>query len=111
MRRFLLQFALTCVLAGTLLPVWGWDVEHDEVAALVGATLPAEIRSFFTSSDFDVLIAFCHYPDMAERPGVKGIITRWKRSRSRSARKMRRFWRSRDIRTRVGCIGSARVQR
>ncbi|MBP8801795.1 MAG: hypothetical protein KBI41_09695 [Kiritimatiellae bacterium] len=71
-RQFWFRLTLTCVLAGALLPVWGWDVEHDEVAMLVGETLPAEIQSFFTFSDFGVLIAFCHYPDMTEWPRENG---------------------------------------
>ena len=43
-----------------------WDVEHDEIAMLVGESLPPEIKSFFTFEDFGTLIAYCHYPDMTD---------------------------------------------
>ena len=43
-----------------------WDVEHDEVAQLVGESLPAEIKASFDFDDFGVLMAFCHFPDMME---------------------------------------------
>ena len=47
--------------AGT---AWGWDVEHDELARLVGRNLPSEIKSFFSFEDFDTLVRYCHFPDM-----------------------------------------------
>ena len=43
-----------------------WDVEHDELAQLVGETLPEEIKSFYTFDDFGTLISYCHFPDMTE---------------------------------------------
>ena len=48
-----------------------WDVEHDEVAQLVGENLPDEVRRFFGFDDFGVLMANCHFPDGYEweRPG------------------------------------------
>lgn len=43
-----------------------WDVEHDELAMLVGETLPAEMKAFFTFEDFGTLITYCHFPDMTD---------------------------------------------
>lgn len=45
---------------------FAWDVEHDEIAQLVGESLPAEIKASFDFDDFGVLMAFCHFPDMTE---------------------------------------------
>ena len=45
---------------------FAWDVEHDELAQLVGETLPQEIKSFYTFDDFGTLLAYCHFPDMTE---------------------------------------------
>ena len=49
-----------------------WDVEHDEVAQLVGETLPAEMRGFFRFDDFAILMANCHAPDEIEWPMQDG---------------------------------------
>ena len=57
-------FFLVLAFAGT--PVCAWDVEHDELATLVGEFLPPEIKSFFTFDDFATLLAYCHFPDMTE---------------------------------------------
>jgi len=45
---------------------FAWDVEHDEVARLVGWALPQEIKSFFAFEDFDILLQYCHFPDMTD---------------------------------------------
>ena len=45
---------------------FAWDVEHDELAQLVGETLPQEIKSFYAFDDFGTLMAYCHFPDMTE---------------------------------------------
>ena len=57
---------LLLVLAFAGHPVCAWDVEHDELATLVGEFLPQEIKSFFTFDDFATLLAYCHFPDMTE---------------------------------------------
>ena len=43
-----------------------WDVEHDEVAQLVGESLPREMKTFFDFDDFATLMGYCHFPDMTE---------------------------------------------
>ena len=45
---------------------FAWDVEHDELAQLVGETLPKEIKEFYTFDDFGTLMAYCHFPDMTD---------------------------------------------
>ena len=55
-----------CILGCVCLSAWAWDVEHDEVAQLTGEFLPAEIRAQFDFDDFDVLMSYCHFPDMTE---------------------------------------------
>jgi len=45
---------------------FAWDVEHDELAQLVGETLPKEIKEFYTFDDFATLMAYCHFPDMTD---------------------------------------------
>ena len=60
---------LTVGLAGLLaspLALLAWDVEHDEVAQLVGESLPPEIKAQFDFDDFGVLMGYCHFPDMTE---------------------------------------------
>lgn len=54
-------FFLACCCA-----TFAWDVEHDELAQLVGETLPEEIKSFYTFDDFGTLLEYCHFPDMTE---------------------------------------------
>lgn len=60
------HFALFLILAFAGGTSHAWDVEHDELAALVGESLPSEIKSFFTFDDFATLLAYCHFPDMTE---------------------------------------------
>ena len=49
-----------------MFPLFAWDVEHDELAQLVGENLPPEIKSFFKFEDFGTLIEYCHFPDMTD---------------------------------------------
>jgi len=58
-----LVFVVSLMAAGA---ACAWDVEHDELAQLVGETLPQEIKSFYTFDDFGTLMAYCHFPDMTE---------------------------------------------
>ena len=51
---------------GAVTGAFAWDVEHDEVAQLVGESLPREIKSFFDFDDFATLMGYCHFPDMTE---------------------------------------------
>ncbi len=43
-----------------------WDVEHDEVARLTAAFLPAEIKETFDFDDYGTILDYCHFPDMTE---------------------------------------------
>lgn len=61
----IVSVCVACVV-GAAMDACAWDVEHDEVAQLVGESLPAEIKASFDFDDFGVLMAFCHFPDMTE---------------------------------------------
>ncbi len=61
----IVSVCVACVV-GAAMDACAWDVEHDEVAQLVGESLPAEIKTSFDFDDFGVLMAFCHFPDMTE---------------------------------------------
>ena len=61
----IVSVCVACVV-GAAMDACAWDVEHDEIAQLVGESLPAEIKASFDFDDFGVLMAFCHFPDMTE---------------------------------------------
>ena len=65
MKRLIAVFALTLCSVSVLL---AWDVEHDEVAQLTGEFLPRDVKAAFDFSDFAILMANCHFPDMTEWP-------------------------------------------
>lgn len=60
------RVALASAVVFSVFPLFAWDVEHDELAQLVGENLPPEIKSFFKFEDFGTLIEYCHFPDMTD---------------------------------------------
>ena len=61
----IVSVCVACVV-GAAMDACAWDVEHDEVAQLVGESLPAEIKASFDFDDFATLMGYCHFPDMTE---------------------------------------------
>ena len=65
-------FAVIAVVVACVCEALAWDVEHDEVAQLIGEFLPKEVKSTLDFDDFAILMANCHFPDMTEWPCENG---------------------------------------